>query len=362
MIPRKIHYCWLSDDPMPEKVLECIATWKEMLPDYELILWDRKKFDITKFDFVEKAYNDGMYAFACDFIRAFAVWSEGGFYLDTDVKIFKKNCLDEYLEYDFVTSIELEDPDEGIQMNPAFFGGSAGNQLCIDVMEKYQEIDYNKLDFILPFKNSAPVIYTSALNKYAYLKTDDTQVICGGRYLILSREIIAPVPNQITDNTIACHYCLSAWFYKKYWQMLDILEDDIRKKKETGESYYDSAYRLARIMYKYRGGDTNKMLSYAEYCINQNNMDPYMNYIAGLSNYLLSNDEKTVEYFIKSLCNGEELTNREKSVAHLNIGYALFRLGRPYEALYHNNESLRYNPKSETAINNDAYYKSLFLQ
>lgn len=44
MIPKKIHYCWLSDDPMPEKLLRCVESWKKYLPDYELVKWDLKRF------------------------------------------------------------------------------------------------------------------------------------------------------------------------------------------------------------------------------------------------------------------------------------------------------------------------------
>ena len=29
MIPKIIHYCWLSNDPIPQKLKECMETWKE---------------------------------------------------------------------------------------------------------------------------------------------------------------------------------------------------------------------------------------------------------------------------------------------------------------------------------------------
>ena len=40
MIPKIIHYCWFSDDPYPDLVKRCIRSWKLILPDYELRLWD----------------------------------------------------------------------------------------------------------------------------------------------------------------------------------------------------------------------------------------------------------------------------------------------------------------------------------
>ena len=49
MIPKIIHYCWLSDDPYPEKIAYCIDSWKRKLPDYELRLWNFER--INKDDF-----------------------------------------------------------------------------------------------------------------------------------------------------------------------------------------------------------------------------------------------------------------------------------------------------------------------
>lgn len=40
MIPKIIHYTWFSNDEMPLKVKECIASWKKVMPDYELRLWN----------------------------------------------------------------------------------------------------------------------------------------------------------------------------------------------------------------------------------------------------------------------------------------------------------------------------------
>jgi mannosyltransferase OCH1-like enzyme len=41
MIPKKIHYCWLSGEAIPQNFQKCIATWKEIMPEYEIICWDK---------------------------------------------------------------------------------------------------------------------------------------------------------------------------------------------------------------------------------------------------------------------------------------------------------------------------------
>jgi mannosyltransferase OCH1-like enzyme len=84
-IPKKIHYCWLSGDEIPAETVKCINTWKKIMPEYELVLWDKNKFDIKSVPFVEEACKVKKWAFAADFIRLYAIYNEGGIYMDTDV-------------------------------------------------------------------------------------------------------------------------------------------------------------------------------------------------------------------------------------------------------------------------------------
>lgn len=34
MIPKIIHFCWLSGDKYPELVQKCISSWKKTMPDF----------------------------------------------------------------------------------------------------------------------------------------------------------------------------------------------------------------------------------------------------------------------------------------------------------------------------------------
>lgn len=36
MIPKVIHYVWLSNDPFPSKIKKCMETWQTIMPDYEI--------------------------------------------------------------------------------------------------------------------------------------------------------------------------------------------------------------------------------------------------------------------------------------------------------------------------------------
>ena len=66
MIEKKIHYVWFGGDK-PEKVLKCIDSWKNLLPEYEIIEWNEKNFDVEKEmqenKFFKECYKRKLWAF-----------------------------------------------------------------------------------------------------------------------------------------------------------------------------------------------------------------------------------------------------------------------------------------------------------
>lgn len=95
MIPKKIHYCWFGRGEMPKIALKCIASWKKYLPDYELKMWNEDNFDIDMYPYVREAYDKRKFAFVTDVVRLYALYHEGGIYMDTDVEVLKS--LDGFL-------------------------------------------------------------------------------------------------------------------------------------------------------------------------------------------------------------------------------------------------------------------------
>lgn len=89
MIPRKIHFTWFSDDPYPEKIRECMASWKALMPDYEFVHWDMNRIESIDSVFLKEAISAKKWAFASDFVRVWALYHEGGLYLDTDVMVYR---------------------------------------------------------------------------------------------------------------------------------------------------------------------------------------------------------------------------------------------------------------------------------
>lgn len=89
MIPKIIHYCWFGRGPMPELALKCIASWHKYMPEYKYKMWNEDNFDVGKVPYTKEAYEAQKFAFVTDYVRLFALYTEGGIYMDTDVEVLK---------------------------------------------------------------------------------------------------------------------------------------------------------------------------------------------------------------------------------------------------------------------------------
>jgi hypothetical protein len=87
MIPRKIHYCWFGGKPLPLQARRCLASWAYHLPDYQVVRWDERSFDVNSHPFPAAAYAAERYAFVSDYARMRVLEEYGGIYLDVDVEV-----------------------------------------------------------------------------------------------------------------------------------------------------------------------------------------------------------------------------------------------------------------------------------
>ena len=230
MIPKKIHYCWLSGDPMPRKIRKCMDTWRRVMPDYELKLWDTSAFDVTSVPFVEQAFRNRKWAFAADYIRMYALYTEGGIYLDSDVKVLSR--FDDLLCDKFFSSLEyhpsqiekdgaMEMVDgqgcrtkdgyvSGIMIKSAVMGAEAGCPFVGDVLDWYRAHSFEGPGGELHTKILSPMIYARVAEKYGFLYKDEDQRLDGGMTIYAS-SMFAGNKHEVTPRTRAVHLCAHSW-------------------------------------------------------------------------------------------------------------------------------------------------------
>ena len=167
MIPKIIHYCWFGGKEKPKSVIKMINSWKKYCPDYQIKEWNENNFDININQYCREAYDKNKWAFVSDVARLYALYTDGGIYMDTDVEVVKS--LDSLLANSGFAGFE---GTEWIGTN--IIGAEKGNLIIEEFLNLYNNLSFVKED------NSLNTItnverFTALLTKKHYLKINGSK-------------------------------------------------------------------------------------------------------------------------------------------------------------------------------------------
>lgn len=229
MIPKIIHYCWLSNDPIPQQHQDCMQTWKTILPDYKWIKWDLSRFDINSSVWVREAFENKKYAFAADYIRLYAIFTMGGVYMDMDVEVLKP--FDKFLENDFFTFNEyypkrfqelgsdalldangrrIKDGKIAFGLQAAVLGGEKGSNHVKELMSYYENRHFVLPDGNLDTSIIAPTIYAHIAERWGFIYRDIEQKM-NDRATIYPSKYVAATGDMRDNSNYAVHHCAHSW-------------------------------------------------------------------------------------------------------------------------------------------------------
>lgn len=213
MIPKVIHYCWFGRGKMPELALKCIASWKKYLPDYEIKEWNEDNFNLDLYPYVREAYNARKFAFVTDVVRLYALYTEGGIYMDTDVEVIKS--LNSLLQYKAVSGFESE-----TQIPTGLMACREGFPLFKELLNEYEGIHFVKQDGNFDMTTNV-IRITNTLKKYGIVLNNTFQTVQG--FTLLPNDYLCPMNYstrelKITRNTLCIHHFSSSWIspYTKF--------------------------------------------------------------------------------------------------------------------------------------------------
>lgn len=226
MIPKIIHYCWFGGKEMPALLQLCIASWKKYLPDYQIKRWDETNFDFNMAPLCKEAYAAKKWAFVADYCRIYALYTEGGIYMDTDILVLKN--FDEFLKYSFCTSEEYQpwvfepvkeryvdkngkrkDEQEyvlGLGLQCGVMMAKKGTPYLKDCMDFYNTLH-------LPKKNLMDIVVgqtmSKHLEKYGFRYTTQNQHLSNNMY-IAAPTVFSNMTN-LTKDSYAWHLYFRSW-------------------------------------------------------------------------------------------------------------------------------------------------------
>lgn len=241
MIPKIIHFCWLSNDLFPKKIQRCIDSWKKQLPDYKIVHWNTENFDIHKNKWTEQAFQTKNYAFVADYVRFYALYTMGGIYLDSDVEVL--SSFDNLLKYKSFFGYEYTGVPEA-----AVVGAEKGTLWLKNALDWYDSYNFQNTDGSLN-KIIAPLIMKYAFEKSVDFKLcDDEEKHEIDGNIVLPYEYFSP-KNGFTgmifdlENTICIHHFGSAWLrpgvVRKIKKTMHILAINIFGKKRYNRFMYN---------------------------------------------------------------------------------------------------------------------------
>lgn len=138
-IPKILHLCWFGDSKYPVEVKACLDSWQRMLPDYRIRVWNYDDAVGLGIQYVNEALEHRKWAFASDVVRFYAVWKEGGVYMDSDIFLYSRFDDIMALDADFITFHEKCDPShEDFGLQAAMFMGVPGNEFCREMLDYYR--------------------------------------------------------------------------------------------------------------------------------------------------------------------------------------------------------------------------------
>lgn len=213
MIPKKIHYCWYGGGPQSDLIQKCIASWKKILPNYEIICWDESNTPFDSIPVLKTMYKNKKWSFISDYIRFYALYHFGGVYLDTDIEMIKP--FGDLMQEEAFIGFQTEIGQSKFLSNAAVMGSiSTGSFVkhCLKATESKQRLKFNQI--------GGPAIVSDYFVLSRVTKHQNQYV---GQVKLLTKDYFYPFYHRIesfskdciTPNTVCIHWWADSWSEKK---------------------------------------------------------------------------------------------------------------------------------------------------
>jgi len=206
MIPKTIHYCWFGGKPLSELARNCIESWKKYCPDYEIIEWNEKNFNIELNDYVKEAYEAKKWAFVSDVARLYVLVNFGGIYMDTDVEVLKP--LDNLLKYKALSGFESD-----TQIPTGLMACEKQHPMFKEFLDDYNERHFIRDDGSYDLTTNV-IRITDICLKYGLKQNNSMQ--CINEFTLFPKDYFCPKNFAtkellITQNTYTIHHFDGSW-------------------------------------------------------------------------------------------------------------------------------------------------------
>jgi len=180
------------------------------MPDYEIKEWNEDNFDVNALQFTREAYAERKWAFVADVCRFYALYNEGGIYLDTDVEVFRR--FDPFLDHEFFSGIEYQQGGMRIHLSvdASVFGCVKNNAYAKECLYWYKDKQFRKPNGDVTGGTVQWVASTIA-DRYGFKRVNECQQLENGA-MVYSTDYFCNISNTVVGGqTYSLHHFDGSW-------------------------------------------------------------------------------------------------------------------------------------------------------
>lgn len=207
MIPKIIHYCWFGGNPLPEDARKFIESWKKFCPDFVIKEWNEDNFDLDMFPYAREAYDNRKFAFVTDIVRLYALYHEGGIYMDTDVEVL--SSLSPFLNHCAFSGFENAE-----RVQTGIMASEKGGVWAKENLDYYNNRHFVKGDGTLDLTTNVDII-TRLMKAHGLVLNNEFQDF-PGYFTIYPSDYFCPKSLsdgkiRLTNRSVTIHHFAGSW-------------------------------------------------------------------------------------------------------------------------------------------------------
>ncbi|MDR2020577.1 MAG: hypothetical protein LBQ14_07425 [Treponema sp.] len=228
-----IHRIFFNFDNKPDPFLPYLKTWREQLPDFEIMEWNKDNLPLNLNAYTSYMAQKKNHAYLSDYFRCWLLSKYGGAYLDADIEIlngekFREIYTEAQTADDYTLFIGIESVKTG-GLTPHSMGIKCGetHPLLNFLMNLYETAFTTPMKYVIGKFPMPDVVslYFMELEENGYTLSrkgcffDLSQTIITGGIKIYSQDYFSPTTNYnnnmmlsaYSENTCLCHHFAATW-------------------------------------------------------------------------------------------------------------------------------------------------------
>jgi mannosyltransferase OCH1-like enzyme len=206
VIPRTIHYCWFGGRPPGSLMRRCMQSWHARMPDYEVKRWDETNSPLDG-QYAREACARRLWSPLSNYIRLYALYTEGGIYLDTDVETLKSftPLLDDHCFLGFQQETEGHD-----WVNTAVLAAEKGHPFLKTCMDQLTDAFERQGRFHRSPTLTTAVLCDWGLKQYGFQRIRDV-TIYPVQYFYPFSWLEKQSARRYGEETYCVHHWAASW-------------------------------------------------------------------------------------------------------------------------------------------------------